>query len=30
MNHIKERGNDTIQERVKQGNLDSSIIMYTV
>jgi hypothetical protein len=29
-NHLKERGNATIQERVKQENLDSSIIAFTV
>jgi hypothetical protein len=29
-NHLEERENDTIQERVKQENLDSSVIAFTV
>jgi hypothetical protein len=29
-NHLEERGNDTIQERVKQENLNSSVIAFTV
>jgi hypothetical protein len=29
-NHHKKRGNDIIQERVEQGNSDSSIIVSTV
>ena len=30
MKHLEERVNDTIQERVEQENLDSSVIVPTV
>jgi hypothetical protein len=30
MKHLEERANDTIQERVEQENLDSSVIVPTV
>jgi hypothetical protein len=29
-NHLEERGNDMIHERVKQENLNSSVIAFTV
>jgi len=30
MKHLEERANDTIQERIEQENLDSSVIVPTV
>jgi len=30
INHLEERGNDTIQEKIEERNLDSSVIVPTV
>jgi hypothetical protein len=30
MNHIEDRGNDTIQEKVEKENSDSSVIMFAI
>jgi hypothetical protein len=30
INHLEKRGNDTIQENVEEGNLDSNVIVPTV